>query len=199
MPHKRRNRVHANQRNFTTRLVSVAKQVSAPPNVLVESCNGAHAENSSPGSPKAKGGAMTNGKNPTIQLAVPICNTTVRKQNEAHIISNINLQMNFHKESNLIAPQITKKMNFAPNRVVFGVLVPFNVNDSVLVPHNSKPDALKQTSKESESCKAISEPQLADFVEKVDPIIMAVKEPVLNLDWVPGPFDFFGAYKRTYN
>lgn len=106
MPHKRRNRVHANQRNFTARRVSVAKLSSAPPNVLVESCNGSHADNSSPDSPKAKEGAMTNGKNPEIKLAVPKCNTTVRKQNEAHIISNIKLDMNLNKDSNFIAPQV---------------------------------------------------------------------------------------------
>ncbi|XP_039479049.1 uncharacterized protein LOC120443786 [Drosophila santomea] len=202
MPHKRRNRVHANQRNSTTRRVPLSQLPSAPPNVLVESCNGLDAEIRSPSCPTVKGGAMTTGRNfAANKLAVPQYNTTVRKQNEVQIISNIKLDTKLHTEARLsIAPKVTQKMNFAPNKAVFKDLVPLNVNDSLLVPHKNKTDAPKtKTSKESETRKTKDEPQLAEYAEKVDPIVMEVKEPTLRLDWVPEPFDFFGAYRRTYN
>ncbi|EDV59354.1 uncharacterized protein LOC6540968 [Drosophila erecta] len=202
MPHKRRNVVHANQRNSTTRRVPLAHLPSAPPNVLVESCNGLDAEIRSPGSPMAKGDAMSTGKNfPANKLAVPQYNTTVRKQNEVQIISNIKLDSKLQSGArSSIAPKVTQKMNFAPNQAVFRDLVTLNVNDSLLAPHKTKNDApKKKKSKKSESSKVIGEPQLIDYAEKVDPIVMEVKEPTIRLDWVQAPFDFFGAYRRTYN
>ncbi|KAH8353555.1 hypothetical protein KR084_011787 [Drosophila pseudotakahashii] len=199
MPHKRKTRHNMNQRNSATRRVQLAP--TARPNILVQSCNGVEAEIPTPVNPKPKSTGLTS-QRPLIvdKFAVPQYNTTVRKQSEVQIISHIMLDTKIHSEASAaIAPKVTQKMNFAPDQTVFKDLVPLNVNDSVLVPKKLRSDASKnKPSKETEPNKAKSEPQLADYAEKVEPIEMAIPEPQIHLDCTQEPFDFLGAYRAVY-
>ncbi|XP_017004791.2 protein PPP1R35 homolog [Drosophila takahashii] len=199
MPHKRKTRLNMNQRTSTTRRVQLAP--TARPNILVQSCNGVEAEIPMPDNPKPKSTGPTS-QRPLIidKFAVPQYNTTVRKQSEVQIISHIMLDTKIQSEANaVIAPKVTQKMNFPPDQTVFKDLVPLNVNDSVLVPKKIKTDASKnKPSKETEPNKAKSEPQLADYAEKVEPIEMAIPEPQIHLDCTQEPFDFLGAYRQIY-
>ncbi|XP_037709144.1 uncharacterized protein LOC119546726 [Drosophila subpulchrella] len=197
MPHKRKTRLHVNQRNCTTRRVQLAP--SAPPNVHVESCNGHGVEIPTPPRPKGKVCQLRTSCKPFTldKLAVPQYNTTVRKQNEVRIISSVMLDKKFSPESMAsIAPKVTQKMNFPMDQAVFHDLVTLNVNDSILVPKKSS--FKSKTSKETEPSKLKGEPQLADYAEKVETLEMAIPEPELHLDFTPEPFDFLGAYKKIF-
>ncbi|XP_017068520.1 uncharacterized protein LOC108106139 [Drosophila eugracilis] len=201
MPHKRKSRVNMNQRNSANRRLQSAHQSSAPPNVHVKPCNGREGEMSAPGSPKAKSGGQTyRRENPVHKFSEPQYNTTVRKQNEVHIISAIKLDTNFHPDDlAAMAPKVTQKMNFPPDQTVFKNLVPLNVNDSVLLPNKIKADVSKEKPvKETDPTKAKSEPQLADYAEKVEPVEMDIPEPQLRFDCTQEPFDFMGAYRKIY-
>ncbi|XP_016967632.1 protein PPP1R35 homolog [Drosophila biarmipes] len=201
MPHKRKTRLHVNQRNCTARRVQLAP--SAPPTVHVESCNGPGAEIPAPACPKAKVCDLKTSRKPFAadKLAVPQYNTTVRKQNEVRIISSVMLDKKFSPEGVAsIAPKVTQKMNFPLDQAVFQDLVNLNVNDSILVPKKTRSTASKnKTSKDTEPNKVKSEPQLADYAEKVEPLEMAIPEPELHLDFTQEPFDFLGAYKKIYH
>jgi len=108
MPHKRKTRLHVNQRNCTTRRVQLTP--SAPPNVHVESCNGHAAEIPTPACPRAKKCQLKISSKPFSldKLAVPQYNTTVRKQNEVRIISSVVLDKKFSPEGMAsIAPKVS--------------------------------------------------------------------------------------------
>ncbi|XP_017132158.1 uncharacterized protein LOC108149233 [Drosophila elegans] len=193
MPHKRKSRLNVNQKNSATRRVQSAIPSTAPPHVTIGSCLGIDVEIPMPDSSKKKSGGFTSRRH-----------FPVHKQNDINIITQITKMLadtNVSPEAAAaIAPKVTQKMNFPPDQTVFKNLVPLNVNDSVLEPLKLKRVASKdKPTKESEPSKVSNEPQLADYVEKVDPIAMSIKEPELRLDYTQEPFDFLGAYRKVYH
>ncbi|XP_016989255.2 uncharacterized protein LOC108051618 [Drosophila rhopaloa] len=200
MPHKRKSRINVSQRNSATRRVQLDHPSTAPPHVFVESCLLMDEEIPTPDSPKAKNGGLTSRRPFSVhKFAVPQYNSTVRKQDEINVITQLQTDTNLSPgAAAAIAPKVTQKMNFPPDKTVFSGLVPLNVNDSVLVPHKVKRNTSKDSrSKETDASK-VNEPQLADYAEKVDPIVMAIPEPRLRLDYTQEPFDFLGAYRKIY-
>ncbi|KAI8043099.1 protein PPP1R35 homolog [Drosophila gunungcola] len=202
MPHKRKSRLNVNQKNSATRRVQSAIPSTTRPHVTTESCFSIDVEIPIPDSSKIRSGGLPFRRHfPVHKLAVPQYNSTVRKQDEIHFITQMLADTNVSPEAAAaIAPKVTQKMNFPPDKTVFKDLVPLNVNDSVLEPLKLKRGASKdKQSKESEPSKVSNEPQLADYVEKVEPIAMTIKEPELRLDYTQEPFDFLGAYKKVYH
>ncbi|XP_017060654.1 uncharacterized protein LOC108100999 [Drosophila ficusphila] len=203
MPHKRKTRLNGNQKNSASRRVQLVNQPSAPPHALVESCNGQAADNATPERPKtSKGAVLTSTSRPLTlhKFAVPQYNTSVRKQDEINLLSQIQVDPSLSPGAKaVIAPRVTQKMNFPPSKTVFKDLVPLNVNDSMLIPSNFKGSSSKEKrTKDTDLNKANIEPQLADYADNVDPITIAIPEPQIRMDFVQEPFDFLGAYKRVY-
>lgn len=87
-------------------------------------------------------------------------------------------------------------MNFAPNVAVFKDLTPLNVNDSLHEVNRNKAGSSK--SKESVKKHNPSDPQLEEFLEKIDHYRLITPEPELQLDFPREDFDFLAAYKKVY-
>ncbi|EDV31168.1 uncharacterized protein Dana_GF15225 [Drosophila ananassae] len=202
MPHKRKSRVNWNQKNTATRRAQLAHPPAGPPPAAVapdnEQCQ--EVEEIEPQMPAPE---CVTFRAPVScrKFAVPHYNSSVRKKEE---IDALNKMKAVISEANMtpsmvtaIAPRVTHKMNFPPDQAVFKDLVPLNVNDSVLVPHKQGETSKNRATKET-GPKTKPEPQLADYAEKIEPIILAIPEPELHLDFPREAFDFLGAYRKIF-
>ncbi|EDW78147.1 uncharacterized protein Dwil_GK24163 [Drosophila willistoni] len=208
MSYNRKSRPASKQQNTVPRRILQPNLTAATaPKVDVRANNGSEPENSPLGA-KSKGPVRTPKLLPLIpveapmmmpttsRLAAPQYNTTIRRQEE---INTLNQMRTVVTEANitprskeLIAPKITQKLNFPPDRTVFTDLPALNVNDSILVPQKVKRNTKAQGKKPME-------PQLADYLEPIEPIIMPLPEPELNLDFPDEPFDYFQLYKDAFH
>ncbi|KAH8324429.1 hypothetical protein KR074_007161 [Drosophila pseudoananassae] len=200
MPHKRKSRINWNQKHTATRRTQLpnppAPQVSVTPDKELS----LEVENE----PQMPAPEFISFRAPLCarKFAVPHYNSTVRKKEEIDVLNKMRAVIK--DTTNLtpgiitaIAPRVTHKMNFPPDQPVFKDLVPLNVNDSVLVPHKQGDSLRNRITKEAVS-KSKSEPQLADYAEKIEPIILAVPEPGIYLDFPREKFDFLGAFKELF-
>ncbi|XP_068140475.1 protein PPP1R35 homolog [Drosophila tropicalis] len=211
MSNNRKSRLVSNQQNTVPRRILQSNLTAATaPKVEVRANNGSEPENSPLGA-KSKGPGRTTKLLPLIpieapvmmpttsRLAAPQYNTTIRRQEE---INTLNQMRTVVTEANitprskeLIAPKITQKLNFPPDRTVFTDLPTLNVNDSVLVPQKVKRDPKAASSSRA---KKPVEPQLADYLEPIEPIIMPLPEPELMLEFPDKKFDYFQLYKDAF-
>ncbi|ALC40261.1 Rcd4 [Drosophila busckii] len=135
------------------------------------------------------------------RFGVPRLNTTLRKQSELNSMHQLQLQAVIDpnlspRTMQTIAPKVTQKLNFPPDRAVFNDLVPLNVNDSV---HEMQKELPKKDAAGKPKNGGIKEPQLADYLERIEPVHIEVPEPDLELDFPHEEFDFMQAYKRIYD
>lgn len=86
-------------------------------------------------------------------------------------------------------------MNFAPNCAVFKDLTPLNVNDSMEEKEWFKTNSAKEVTTKTNS----EEPQLEDYLEKIEHVQLIMPEPELQLDFLYEEFDFLQAYNRVYD
>ncbi|KAM8716501.1 hypothetical protein ACLKA7_003385 [Drosophila subpalustris] len=193
MPPKRKAQLHFNIKTQIPNRVQRTNSTSAAPKVCVKSNHGSDMENSIPNEmpPLVPISSSSN------QFAVPQLNTIVRQHEEATALQNMRAAVGpdlTPRSIAAIAPKVTKKMNFAPNVAVFKNLTPLNVNDSLQEMNRTK------ASKSKESVKKYnpSEPQLEEFLEKIDQYRLTLPEPELQLDFPREDFDFLYAYKKVY-
>ncbi|XP_034472572.1 uncharacterized protein LOC117780235 [Drosophila innubila] len=195
MPPKRKTQLQFNTKTQIPNRVQRTNITSAAPNVCVKSNHGSEMENSIPNemAPLVKIPSSSN------QFAVPQFNTIVRKHGEATALQNMRVAVApdlTPRSKAAIAPNVTKKMNFAPNAAVFKNLTPLNVNDSLYEMNKTK--AASSKSKESIQKCHQAEPTLEEFVEKIDHFRLIMPEPELQLDFPREDFDFLVAYKKVY-
>lgn len=166
--------------------------VAKAPKVSVRSNHGSELENTLPiNLPQ-----LITVSSSSNQFAVPHLNTTIRTHGEVNALQNMRVAVGpdlTPRSKAVIAPNVTKKMNFAPNVAVFKDLTPLNVNDSLYLPK-----AGSSKSKEYVVQDLPKEPQLSEFLEKIDPLHVIVPEPELDFDFPPEDFDFLKAYKEVY-
>lgn len=86
-------------------------------------------------------------------------------------------------------------MNFPPNCAVFKDLTPLNVNDSMQERESFK----GHVSREVTSKINLAEPQLEDYLEKIEHVELIMPEPELQLESSFEEFDFLQAYNRVYD
>lgn len=86
-------------------------------------------------------------------------------------------------------------MNFPPNCAVFKDLTPLNVNDSMEEREWFKTSASKEVLPKTNT----EEPQLQDYLEKIEHVQLLMPEPDLQLDFAIEEFDFLQAYNRVYD
>ncbi|KAH8298196.1 hypothetical protein KR018_010612 [Drosophila ironensis] len=205
MPHKRKSRVNSNQKSSATRRAQVHVPHSEPPQIGVhrdQAYNPRDVDDPFLQLPGPQGVPPRPAMEPPkmAPFAMPQYNSCLRNQEEINAIKNIRAMVSDSKLSKtVIGPLVTKKMNFAQDQVVFKNLLPLNVNDSVLEPLKQARSSSKVPgSKESAGTPRSSEPQLADYAEKIDPIMLNIPEPDLHFDFEQKPYDFIGAYRKMF-
>ncbi|KAH8240865.1 hypothetical protein KR026_006412 [Drosophila bipectinata] len=192
MPHKRKSKLNWNQKHTATRRSQVANHPAPKVSVTPDNEQTVEVDNE----PQMPAPEFISFRAPVCarKFAVPHYNSTVRKKEEIDVLNKMRAVI---KDTAKLTPGVTHKMNFPPDQPVFKDLVPLNVNDSVLVPHKQGESSKNRISKETVS-KSQPEPQLADYVEKIESIILAVPEPGIHLDFPREKFDFLGAYKKLF-
>lgn len=86
-------------------------------------------------------------------------------------------------------------MNFPPNCSVFKDLTPLNVNDSIEDKEFFKTSASKEVLPKTNT----AEPQLENYLEKIEHVQLIMPEPDLQLEFESEEFDFLQAYNRVYD
>ncbi|KAH8395574.1 hypothetical protein KR222_000327 [Zaprionus bogoriensis] len=201
MPHKRKSRLVFNPKRAHTRR-PIGTTESAP-SVCVKPDHGTDLENTlpAPGNlasapPAAQQLKAT--QTTVNSLAVPQYNTTLRMQQEFNVLQSmptvIRTQLTPRSKA-AMAPTVTQKMNFPPHRAVFKGLTPLNVNDSL----DEREWAKAGTSREAAVRANTGEPQLEDYLEKIEHMQLISPDPELLLEFPSEDFDFLQAYNRVYN
>ncbi|EDW03663.1 GH10378 [Drosophila grimshawi] len=168
---------------------------NAPPNVCVKANNGSQMEDTMqelhPIQRKTPQQAAGN------KLAIPQFNTMIGRKHEIISMPQMTIQVNPNltpRTMASIAPKITQKMNFPPNKTVFKDLASLNVNDTLR--ELARPKAVRKKTTKEATKPNIMEPQLSDYLEEVHQLFLVLPEPSLVMSFPMEDFDFLGAIKR---